>query len=142
MDEMVDGALRFNGSGAASPPITETKCYETGKEVLSMNEEIGDVEHTAFSAFPLSHANVGSALRVRELTGLVNAVVAYLQRHNYVTLPRRSCNTKRSFALLATYIQAHYQLLAPVIAKIQLGDKDKKQIPLLDAGRHMGNDDE
>jgi hypothetical protein len=40
------------------------------------------------------------------------------------------------------YIQTCYEFLAPVIAKFQLYDKDKKPIPFLDAGLQMRNDDE
>jgi hypothetical protein len=55
-----------------------------------------------------------------------------------VTLSKLSRNTARSFTLLAKYVRTHYEFLAPVIAKLQLGVKNKKDILLLDAGLRLG----
>ena len=99
-----------------------------------MAQAIGDFCYTTCPAWIQQH--YGSNLRLNELKAIISGCFILLKRRG-TQLPRPSRNTKRSMALLVKYTQDHLNEIEPIIPCITLCDKNKQEIPLLEALKYQ-----
>jgi hypothetical protein len=106
--------------------------YGSGRDALSVSQEIGDFVATTSRAYGLLQRHFGSAVRLVELKAIVRAAIAVVKYTNGIELPKFSRNTWRSWKLLVKYVDTHYAALAPVFPTLTLCDKHRNPIPILD----------
>jgi hypothetical protein len=89
--------------------------YGHGSEAKSVQRDLEDVELGTSPAHQAMQTTFGKTVRVRELKGILNVARAWWQVKDGTYLPQPSRNQKRSFPLLAKYIDDHYDKIVPLL---------------------------
>jgi hypothetical protein len=102
--------------------------YGFGSEARSIRQELGDYDYMHAGGWIAVTQAFGSAIRLRELKGIVDSILQVLEVRRGIRLPKMTRNTKRNMRLLIKYIDSHYEHIVPVFREISLYDVNKQPI--------------
>jgi hypothetical protein len=97
-------------------------------EARSVCQELGDYDDTHAGAWIAVMQPFGSAIRLRELKGIIYSILQILEVRRGIRLPKMTRNTKRNMGCLIKYINSHYEHIVPVFREISLYDINKQPI--------------
>jgi hypothetical protein len=125
-------------SESVLPPLVEharevKRAYGQGYEANVVRKGLNGFDFQSSPAWRAVTDHFGTNTRLRELKGIVFALIAHIENQSKITLPALSRNEKRNLPLLVKYIDSHFSVLVPLFRCVTLCDENQEVIPFLDA---------